>query len=123
MANVPSLEVQLLLAAEKRATEKVSDARKRKAHRLKRAKEEAAAEIEQFKAEKQIDFNRYEVDHIGTTDDTAKKIERDTNENLEAMEKRFKVTRDQVLKRLIEEVISGVSPKLHPNKRPTGLVA
>ena len=38
--------IQQLLAAEKRAAEKVSEARKRKNRRLKQAKEEAQAEIE-----------------------------------------------------------------------------
>ena len=41
--------IQQLLAAEKRAAEKVSEARKRKNRRLKQAKEEAQAEIERFK--------------------------------------------------------------------------
>ena len=38
--------IQQLLVAEKRAAEKVSEARKRKNRRLKQAKEEAQAEIE-----------------------------------------------------------------------------
>ncbi len=38
--------IQQLLAAEKRAAEKVSEARKRKNRRLKQAKEEAQSEIE-----------------------------------------------------------------------------
>ena len=38
-----------MLVAEKKAAEKVSDARKRKAKRLKQAKEEAQAEIEKYR--------------------------------------------------------------------------
>ena len=44
MSSQHSQEVQLLLTAEKRASEKVSEARKRKARRLKQAKEEAACQ-------------------------------------------------------------------------------
>ncbi len=41
--------IQQLLSAEKKAAEKVSEARKRKNRRLKQAKEEAQAEIEAYK--------------------------------------------------------------------------
>ena len=44
-----STGIQQLLVAEKKAAEKVSDARKRKAKRLKQAKEEAQAEIEKYR--------------------------------------------------------------------------
>ena len=44
--------IQQLLAAEKRAAEKVSEARKRKNRRLKQAKEEAQTEIEKYKSER-----------------------------------------------------------------------
>lgn len=118
MASQPSQEVQLLLAAEKRASEKVSEARKRKAQRLKKAKEEAAADIEQFKAERQITFNKYETEHIGSKDDIAKKIDRETTEKLEAMQKRIETTRAVILERLIDEVVTGVDVKAHRNKVP-----
>lgn len=106
-----------MLAAEKRATEKVSEARKQKAMRLKKAKEEAAADIEQFKSEKQITFTNYERDHAGSKDDIAKKIERDTAEKLDSMEKRIQSTRGAILGRLISEVVGSVDVKQHPNKR------
>lgn len=116
MASQPSQEVQLLLAAEKRATEKVSEARSRKTQRLKRAKEEAAADIEQFKAERQITFNKYETEHIGSKDDIAKKIERETTDRLETMQKRILTTRNVILERLTSEVVGSVEAKLHRNK-------
>lgn len=118
MASSPSQEVQLLLAAEKRATEKVSEARKRKAQRLKRAKEEAAADIEQFKEERQITFNKYETEHMGSNDDMAKQIERETTEKLDTMQKRISTTKNLILERLIDKVVSSVDARLHRNKRP-----
>lgn len=118
MASNPSQEVQLLLAAEKRASEKVSEARKRKAQRLKKAKEEAAADIEQFKAERQVTFSKYETEHIGSKDDVAKKIDRETTEKLETMQKRIQTTKSVILERLISEVVGSVDARLHRNKRP-----
>ncbi len=43
------LGIQQLLSAEKRAADKINDARKRKARRLKQAKEEAQQEIEKYR--------------------------------------------------------------------------
>lgn len=123
MASSPSLEVQQLLAAEKRATDLVSEARQRKVQRLKRAKEEAAAEIEQFKAERQILFNKYDTEHIGSKDEIAKKIEQDTNNKLESMEHYIGSTRGLVLDKLIEEVVESVTPKLHQNMLPPVLIS
>jgi len=117
MSSQHSQEVQLLLTAEKRASEKVAEARKRKARRLKQAKEEAAADIEQFKAERQIAFQKYEVEHMGSRGDVARKIDQETTEKLEAMAKRIESTKSIILERLIGEVITNVDPQLHRNKR------
>lgn len=95
-----------MLTAEKRASEKVAEARKRKARRLKQAKEEAAADIEQFKKERQLAFQKYESEHMGSRGDIAKKIDQETNEKLEAMSGRLESTRNTIISRLIEEVIS-----------------
>lgn len=114
MANQPSQEVQLLLAAEKRATEKVTDARKRKAQLLKKAKEEAAAEIEQFKAERQIVFNKYETEHIGSKDDIAKKIDRDTTERLDTMQKRMQNNQLVLVNSLINKIVGSVVDWTYP---------
>ena len=44
----------------------MSDARKRKNRRLKQAKEEAQAEIEKYKAERERAFKENEAKHIGS---------------------------------------------------------
>lgn len=118
MSSQHSQEVQLLLTAEKRASEKVAEARKRKARRLKQAKEEAAAEIEQFKAERQVAFEKYESEHMGSRGDVAKKIDQETGDKLDAMAKRIDSTKSIILGRLIDEVVSNINPKLHRNKKP-----
>ena len=53
--------IQQLLAAEKCAAEKVSDARRRKNRRLKQAKEEAQQEIEKYKAEREKQFRDHYI--------------------------------------------------------------
>lgn len=117
MSSQHSQEVQLLLTAEKRASEKVAEARKRKARRLKQAKEEAAAEIELFKQERQAAFQKYETEHMGSRGDVAKKIDSETEEKLGAMAQRIDSTKKIILDRLIEHVVTNVDPKLHRNKR------
>lgn len=117
MANQPSQEVQLLLAAEKRASEKVSEARKRKAQLLKRAKEEAAADIEQFKAERQIAFSKYETQHIGSKDDIAKQIDRDATERLNTLQDRMKMYKTKIIEALMENIVDGVMAWDYPPQR------
>lgn len=116
-ANPPSQEVQLLLAAEKKALERVSDARMRKAKRLKQAKEEAAAEIEDFKAEKEIQFHKYETEHMGSNDDMAKKIDRDTTDKLDTMKSFIHSTRSVIVDKLLGEVVTNIDARVHKNKQ------
>nr|XP_023020672.1 V-type proton ATPase subunit G-like [Leptinotarsa decemlineata] len=79
--------IQQLLAAEKRAAEKVSEARKRKARRLKQAKEEAQDEIEKYRKERERQFREFEAKHMGSREDVASKIEVDTKRRIEEMNK------------------------------------
>ena len=52
--------IQQLLAAEKRAAEIVSEARKRRTQLLKKAKDEAIHEVEAFKGEKDRQYKQLE---------------------------------------------------------------
>jgi len=130
--------IQQLLAAEKKAAEKVQAARKRKAIRLKQAKDEATAEIQKFKAEREIAFREYETKHMGSRyvfthvcyivcthqhvfllfrDDVASQIEQETKNRLETMNKNVSQNKDQVIKDLLHRVIGEVKPELHRNLR------
>ncbi|KAG8194145.1 hypothetical protein JTE90_000983 [Oedothorax gibbosus] len=77
-----SQSIQQLLVAEKKAEEKVNQARKRKNLRLKQAKEEAHAEILCLKNEKETEFKDHEAKFLGSKETTELKIERDTERNL-----------------------------------------
>ncbi|XP_013777734.1 V-type proton ATPase subunit G-like [Limulus polyphemus] len=106
--------IQQLLAAEKRAAEKVSEARKRKARRLKQAKEEAQAEIDKFRHEKERQFKEYEASHMGSRDDIAAKIDIDTRMKVEAMNHSVAANKEAVINQLLE-LICDIKPTLHRN--------
>jgi len=106
--------IQQLLAAEKKAADKVADARKRKARRLKQAKEEAQAEIEKFRDDKEKAFKEYENQHLGSRDNIAAKIDIETRKRVEAMNQRVDVNREQVIQNLLN-MVNTVEPKLHRN--------
>lgn len=116
MSNTPSQEVQLLLSAEKKALEKVSDARSRKMRRLKQAKEEAAAEIEEFKAEKEIQFHKYETEHMGSKDEVARRIDRDAASKLSSMKSCISESRHVILEKLVNQCIHQIDVRLHKNQ-------
>ena len=108
--------IQQLLAAEKRAAEKVSEARKRKNRRLKQAKEEAQAEIEKYKAEREKQFREHEQRYVGSKGDIAKRIEMDTKAKIDEMNNAVKVNKQKVMDNLNASVCE-ITPKVHQNFR------
>lgn len=104
------------MAAEKRAAEKVSEARKRKNRRLKQAKEEAQQEIEKYKQERERTFRDNEVKHLGSKEDIAAKIEADTKVKIEAMNRSVATHQQQVIDNLIE-LVCDIQPQVHRNYR------
>jgi len=109
--------IQQLLAAEKRAAEKVGEARKRKARRLKQAKDEAVSEIEKFKAERERQFRDYEKHFMGSRDDIATRIDGETKVKIDTMNKSVATMKDKVIQDLLTRVINEVKPQLHKNLR------
>ncbi|KAK2581270.1 hypothetical protein KPH14_008060 [Odynerus spinipes] len=108
--------IQQLLAAEKRAAEKVSEARKRKARRLKQAKEEAQDEIEKYRQERERQFREFEAKHMGSKEDVAARIEADTRVKIEEMIKAVSVHKEAVMREILE-LVYDIKPKVHQNYR------
>ena len=108
--------IQQLLTAEKRAAEKVSEARKRKNRRLKQAKEEAQAEIEKYKAERETIFKSNESKFAGSKGDVAAQIDADAKARIAAMDSSVSSNKSAVLSGLIEDVCN-IEPKVHKNYR------
>jgi len=109
--------IQQLLAAEKKAAEKVSEARKRKTKRLKQAKEEAQQEIEKFRLERDTQFKEFEAKHMGSREDVAARIDSETNSKIEFMKTQVATNKEQVITRLLE-IVCEIKPELHKNYRP-----
>lgn len=107
-------EIQQLLAAEKRATEKVAEAKKRKTRRLKDAKDEAQVEIEEFRKEKERQFKEFEDKHLGNREDVAARIEADTQLKIQEMNKAVAVHKQAVIEKILE-LVYDIKPEVHKN--------
>ncbi|XP_059473691.1 V-type proton ATPase subunit G [Neocloeon triangulifer] len=106
--------IQQLLAAEKRAAEKVSEARKRKARRLKQAKEEAQDEIEKYRQERERQFKDFESKHMGSREDVAARIEAETRVKIEEMNRAVKTQKTVVIGQLLD-LVYDIKPEVHKN--------
>ncbi|KAK6643638.1 hypothetical protein RUM43_005148 [Polyplax serrata] len=106
--------IQQLLAAEKRAAEKVAEARRRKAKRLKQAKEEAHDEIEKYRQEREKQFREFESKHMGSKEDVAARIEADAKVKIDEMNKAVGRTKDAVIKEILQ-LVYDIKPEMHKN--------
>jgi len=104
------------LTAEKRAAEKINEARKRKANRLKQAKVEAQQEIEQYRQEREKGFKEFESRHLGSRDDVALKIDKDTQRALADMQVSMQHNKEKVLQQLLA-LVYDIKPEIHKNLR------
>ncbi|XP_064479860.1 V-type proton ATPase subunit G-like [Ornithodoros turicata] len=109
--------IQVLLAAEKKALEKVAEAKKRKAKRLKDARVSAQAEIEKFKEEREKQFKEYEAAHMGSREEIVGSIEGGTVTKLAAIETSVQQQKKGVIEKLLK-IVYDVEPKVHCNFRP-----
>jgi V-type H+-transporting ATPase subunit G len=106
--------VQQLLSAEKRAGEKVGEARKRKARRVKQAKEEASAEIEAYRKEREKTFKELEQVTLGSHGDRQAKIDEDTAKQLEEIGISVEKTQAVAIEKLLA-LVCDIQPQLHMN--------
>ncbi|XP_028144689.1 V-type proton ATPase subunit G [Diabrotica virgifera virgifera] len=106
--------IQQLLVAEKRAAEKVAEARKRKTRRIKQARDEAAADIEVYRKERDRQFREYEAKYMGSKEDAAAKIEKDTEQHMTKLDESCVTNKEAVILDLISLVVD-VEPEVHRN--------
>ncbi|XP_063000857.1 V-type proton ATPase subunit G 1 [Elgaria multicarinata webbii] len=111
--------IQQLLQAEKRAAEKVAEARKRKNRRLKQAKEEAQAEIEQYRLQREKEFKAKEVAALGSHGSSTTEVEKETQEKMVVLQGNFQKNREEVLTSLLNLVFD-IKPEIHLNYRING---
>ncbi|XP_043534185.1 V-type proton ATPase subunit G 2-like [Chiloscyllium punctatum] len=108
--------IQQLLHAEKRAAEKVAEARKRKARRLRQAKEEAQGEIEQYRLEREKDFKHKQEAVMGSQGNLAAEVEQQTRQKIQAMQANHHRNKEKVLRQLLM-LVCDIKPEIHHNYR------
>lgn len=106
--------IQQLLVAEKRASEKVSEARKRKIQKLKTAKKEADSEINKFKTERENQFKTFEKEIFGTKSNSEAQIQVQTNQKLKDQEGLFRQNGPKAMKSL-QDALFDIRIALHEN--------
>ncbi|CAO1433941.1 unnamed protein product [Diamesa serratosioi] len=110
----PSAGIQQLLAAEKKAADKVGEARKRKARRLKQAKDEATEEIEKYRSEREKQFKDFEVKHVGSREGVAIKIDADTRTKIDEMNRALLSLKEPVINDVLSFIYE-IKTELHKN--------
>ncbi|KAM9005499.1 V-type proton ATPase subunit G 2 isoform X1 [Sarcophilus harrisii] len=112
--------IQQLLQAEKRAAEKVADARKSeslgKARRLKQAKEEAQMEVEQYRREQEQEFQSKQQAAMGSQGNLSAEVEQATRRQIQSMQSSQQHSREGVLAQLLG-MVCDIRPQIHPNYR------
>ncbi|XP_065177936.1 probable V-type proton ATPase subunit G [Sycon ciliatum] len=109
-----SQAIQQLLDAEKKASEIVDAARKRKTRRLKQARSEAAEEIEHCRRDKEVEFSRVQVEQRGSGDVFQNQIRRETELELTVLQREVQTNKQAVVERLLL-LCTSVEPRLHQN--------
>ncbi|XP_035246030.1 V-type proton ATPase subunit G 1-like [Anguilla anguilla] len=111
--------IQQLLQAEKRAAEKVGEARKRKTRRLKQAKEEAHAEIEQHRMQREKEFKTREAAALGSHGNSAVEVDKETGDKMGQIQDSYRQNRGAVLGNLLK-MVCDIKPEIHANYRTAG---
>ncbi|XP_029469292.1 V-type proton ATPase subunit G 1 [Rhinatrema bivittatum] len=111
--------IQQLLQAEKRAAEKVSEARKKKNRRLKQAKEEAQAEIEQYRLQREKEFKSKEAAALGSHGSYTTEVEKETMEKISIVKENYMENKDKVVESLLS-LVCDIKPEIHINYRISG---
>jgi len=103
MANA-SPHISKLLDAEREAQKLITDARKEKDLRRKQAEQEAAAEIAEYKAEREATFRKYEAEHGVSSSDYNRTLEEETMRKIRQVQADAKKDEDAVVALLLKSV-------------------
>ncbi|ESX01977.1 hypothetical protein HPODL_04742 [Ogataea parapolymorpha DL-1] len=108
--------IQSLLKTEKEAQEIVSQARQYRAQKLKDAKSDAQKEIEQYRLKKEAELKKYEEEFQGSNQKLEREAEEQVKDELANIKKTCESKKENVIKLLIDAVISP-KPDLHINAK------
>lgn len=87
-----------------------------KAQRLKEAKEEAAKEIEEYRKQRDAQFQEKQQKYAGSKDDFAQKMQEETQKRIQQIEVQVNSNKEEVIKRLLD-LVYDIKPELHQNIR------
>ncbi|XP_074121071.1 V-type proton ATPase subunit G 3 [Sminthopsis crassicaudata] len=110
--------IQQLLQAEKRAKDKLDEAKKRKGKRLKQAKEEAMAEINQFRMQKEKEFQEKQSLIMGSQSNLSIEIDEQTVGKIQNLIGNYNESLEIVMKQLLS-MVCDLNPEIHKNYRFT----
>uniref|UniRef100_A0A8D0HAX4 V-type proton ATPase subunit G n=1 Tax=Sphenodon punctatus TaxID=8508 RepID=A0A8D0HAX4_SPHPU len=108
--------IQQLLHAEKRAKDKLEEAKKRKGKRLKQAKEEAIAEIDHYRLHREKEFRHKQSNIMGSQGNLSTKIDEQTVAKIQDITNSYHKHMDSMTKQLLNMVYD-LQPNIHPNYR------
>ncbi|XP_038601531.1 V-type proton ATPase subunit G 3 [Tachyglossus aculeatus] len=108
--------VQQLLQAEKRAKDKLEEAKKRKGKRLKQAKEEATAEIDLYRMQREKEFRLKQSSIMGSQSDLSMKIEEQTVGKIHDLMGNYNKCMEAVMMQLLN-MVCDIKPEIHTNYR------
>ncbi|NXJ81870.1 VATG3 ATPase, partial [Trogon melanurus] len=108
--------IQQLLQAEKRAKDKLEEAKKRKGKRLKQAKEEAIAEIDHYRLQREKEFRNKQTNVMGSQGNLSAKIEEQTTETIRNLTGSYHKNMESMMKKLLS-TICDINPEVHQNFR------
>uniref|UniRef100_A0A8C6RN73 V-type proton ATPase subunit G n=1 Tax=Nannospalax galili TaxID=1026970 RepID=A0A8C6RN73_NANGA len=108
--------IQQLLQAEKRAKDKLEEAKKRKGRRLKQATEEAVGETDRYRMQREKAFRLKQSKIMGPQSNLADEIEEQTVEKLKELSRSYNTYMESVMKQLLS-MVCDLKPEIHVNYR------
>ncbi|XP_045651656.1 V-type proton ATPase subunit G 2 isoform X2 [Ursus americanus] len=87
-----------------------------KARRLKQAKEEAQMEVEQYRREREQEFQSKQQAAMGSQGNLSAEVEQATRRQVQGMQSSQQRNRERVLAQLLG-MVCDVRPRVHPNYR------
>ncbi|EQB78245.1 V-type proton ATPase subunit G 3 [Camelus ferus] len=110
--------IHQLLQAEKRANDKLEEAKRRKAKRLRQAKEEVMAETDQYRMQRDQAFWLKHAKTMGSQSNLSREIESQTLRNIKELDGSYSTSMESVINQLLS-IVCDVKPEIHSNYRVT----
>ncbi|XP_028666883.1 V-type proton ATPase subunit G 3-like [Erpetoichthys calabaricus] len=108
--------IQHLLQAEKKAKEKLDEAKKRKVKRLKQAKDEAFVEIENYRQMRENNFKQKQSTIMGSHGNLSVKVDEQTKTKIQSLNSNYSQYKEALVQHIID-MSRNLKTELHKNYR------